>query len=246
MEPDWKKLLAARESETHFVVEGRHAVERLQASSFEVEKVVVIGKDLSREEASSLLGFHFHRSHLAVARKPANESLEDLGRGTLVVLPEIADPGNLGTIIRNTAALGGSGILLGKGASPWNAKAIRASAGTLFRLPIRRSPDLIDDLKALTRTHRLLGTSLSSRSLLLNDLPFPEHPVALLLGPEDFGLSNEIEDLCHHLVRLPMAREVDSLNVASASAIFLHHLQQMDKGKTSRCLTPEKQRGSQT
>ncbi len=220
---DWKSLLSSRETPTHFIVEGRLAVERLQESSYFIEKVIRIDQDLSREEASQLLGFHFHRGHLAIARKPAPTPLSAFKSGPIVVLPEIADPGNLGTIIRNTAALGGAGVLIGKGASPFNAKAIRASAGNLFRLPVRRSPDLLADLRALRQSRTLIGASLSRNSLPLQKLPTFENPV-LLLGPEDFGLSPEIESLCHHLAYLPMTREVDSLNVASASAIFLHEL----------------------
>lgn len=220
---NWRTLLTERETPTHFVVEGQIPVARLKESSYHIEKELRIGHDLSREEASELLGFHFHRGHLAIARKPANPPLETFEKGTLVILPEIADPGNLGTIIRNTAALGGAGILLGKGTSPFNAKAIRASAGNLFRVPVRQSPDLLADLKILRKSYTFIGTSLSPHSLPLQDLPEISNP-ALLLGPEDFGLSHEIESLCHHLTHLPMARDVDSLNVASASAIFLHSL----------------------
>jgi len=237
MNLDWKALLAARESESHFVVEGRLAVERLQQSSYFVEKTIVIGTDLSRDEASSLLGFHFHRSHLAIARKPANPSLDEVSRGTVVVLPEIADPGNLGTIIRNTAALGGSGILLGKGASPWNAKAIRASAGALFQMPVRCSPDLHRDLISLTSSHFLVGTSLSSGSRPLFEWAPASKPTALLLGPEDFGLGSDLEALCDQLLHIPMSRSVDSLNVASASAIFLHHFRQPDGPHPGECET---------
>ncbi|MEN8681388.1 MAG: RNA methyltransferase [Akkermansiaceae bacterium] len=221
---DWKSLLSARETGTHFIVEGQLPVERLQESSYLVEKIIRIGDDISREEASSLLGFHFHRGYLAIARKPENPPLSAMSEGTLVVLPEIADPGNLGTIIRNTAALDGAGIILGKGASPFNAKAIRASAGNLFRLPVRRSPDLLSDLAELSKTHTILGTSLSKDSIPICNLPSISGKIALLLGPEDFGLSGTIESLCDQLVHLPMSRGTDSLNVASASAIFLHEL----------------------
>lgn len=221
---DWKSLLSARETGTHFIVEGQLPVERLQESSYLVEKIIRIGDDISREEASSLLGFHFHRGYLAIARKPENPPISAMSEGTLVVLPEIADPGNLGTIIRNTAALDGAGIILGKGASPFNAKAIRASAGNLFRLPVRRSPDLLSDLAELSKTHTILGTSLSKDSIPICNLPSISGKIALLLGPEDFGLSGTIESLCDQLVHLPMSRGTDSLNVASASAIFLHEL----------------------
>lgn len=222
---DWRSLLVKRETKTHFIVEGQLPVSRLRESSYFIEKELKIGHDLTRAEASELLGFHFHRGHLAIARKAPNPPLSALRelKGTLVILPEIADPGNLGTIIRNTAALGGSGILLGKGSSPYNAKAIRASAGNLFRIPFRQSPHLTADLQELQRTHTLIGTSLSENSCPLQNLPPITRP-ALLLGPEDLGLSPEIEKLCHHLTHLPMSKQVDSLNVASASAIFLHHL----------------------
>jgi len=221
---NWKEYLTHRESETHFLVEGALAVQRLIDSDFEVEKVIKIGRDLSRDEASHLLGFQFHRGHLAIAKKRKNPSLTDFGKGTLVILPEIADPGNLGTIIRNTAALGGSGIIIGKGASPYNAKAVRASAGTLFKIPVRLSPNILDDLKILSNHQTLIGASLSSTSRALDRIPRFSRPVTLLLGPEDFGLSQEVESLCEHLVSIPMSRNVDSINVASASAILLHGL----------------------
>ena len=223
---NWRERLQERESATHFVVEGRLAVERLQASNYEIEKVVKIGVDLTREEASGLLGFHFHRGYLAIARKPEPAALSEFGSGSIVVLPEIADPGNLGAIIRNTAALGGSGIITGRGASPFNAKAVRASAGTLFQLPVRQSPDLLEDIRELAKTRILIGASLSQNSIPLSQLTDIKRPIVLLLGPEDFGLTPAIEATCHHLVHLPMAREIDSLNVASASAIFLHEFRQ--------------------
>lgn len=221
---DWRTLLQKRETATHFVVEGQIPVERLQESSYFIEKVIQIGDDLSREEASSLLGFHFHRGYLAIARKPENPPLSAMSDGTLVVLPEIADPGNLGTIVRNTAALGGAGVLLGKGTSPFNAKSIRASAGNLFRLPVRRAPDLLSELTELSKTHTLIGASLSENSIPIHDLPPFPGKAALLLGPEDFGLNDNLESICDHLVHLPMSRATDSLNVASASAILLHEM----------------------
>ena len=223
---NWRKLLKEGETETHFIVEGQIPVERLQDSSYSIDKIIRIGKDLSRNEASSLLGFRFHRGYLAIARKPINPPLSEVTKGTLVVLPEIADPGNLGTIIRNTAALGGEGIILGKGASPFNAKAIRASAGNLFNLPVRRAQDFISDLTEIKKTHHILGSSLSGLSVPINKYQSISDQIALLLGPEDFGLNKTIESYCDQLIHIPMSRGTDSLNVASASAIFLQKLRQ--------------------
>jgi 23S rRNA (guanosine2251-2'-O)-methyltransferase len=93
-------------------------------------------------------------------------------------------------------------------------------------MPIRISPHLGDDLKELAKSRTFIGTSLSAESRPLTSLPPLSMPPVLLLGPEDFGLSEEILELCDHLAYLPMTRGVNSLNVASASAIFLHHFQQ--------------------
>ena len=224
---NWRELLAQREGPEHFVVEGQLAVERLIDSGYEVEHVFKIGENLSREEASSLLGYQFHRGYLAIAHKPKNVALSEFSSGPLVILPEIADPGNLGTIIRNTTALGGSGVVIGKGCSPFNAKAVRASAGTLFKIPVRKSKDLLSDLQHLAKSRTLIGTSLANKAIPFTDLPQLDKPCCLLFGPEDFGLSEEIENLCHHLSYFPMANEVDSLNVAAASAIFLHRIQDL-------------------
>ena len=224
---NWRELLAQREGPEHFVIEGQIAVQRLLDSDYEVEHVFKVGENLSREEASSLLGYQFHRGYLAIARKPQAVELSDFSSGPLVILPEIADPGNLGTIIRNTTALGGSGVIIGKGCSPYNAKAVRASAGTLFKLPVRQSADLLADLQELANSRTLIGTSLSEQAVPFTNLPQLKKPCTLLFGPEDFGLSEEIESLCHHLTYLPMTNEVNSLNVAAASAIFLHRIQDL-------------------
>ncbi len=223
---NWRELLAQRESATHFVVEGQLAVDRLLASDYETVAVFRIGENLTREEASHILGYQFHRGVLALAKKPEPVPLSRFGTGTLVALPEIADPGNLGAIIRNVAALGGSGVILGKGISPYNAKAIRASAGNLFRIPVRCSPDILADLTELQQTHILIGADLSAQSQPFTTLPQLSKPPLLILGPEDFGIDATVRSLCHHLAHLPMDHDIDSLNVACSSAIFLHLLNQ--------------------
>ena len=74
---NWRELLAQREGPKHFVIEGQIAVQRLLDSDYEVEHVFKIGENLSREEASSLLGYQFHRGYLAIARKPQAVELSE-------------------------------------------------------------------------------------------------------------------------------------------------------------------------
>ncbi len=158
------------------------------------------------------------------------ESLQEvvagLGRGSsqfLVVLPETQDPGNLGTIIRTSVAMGASAILLGVGTvEPGNPKVIRSSAGSVFQLPILH----VDFDRAAQVLRKfdvpLLGTFLRSDTVSLPELIAADtlkEPHAWVFGNEARGLSPQEADACATLVRIPMAGGVDSLNVAASAAI---------------------------
>ena len=132
----------------------------------------------------------------------------------------IQDPGNLGTIIRTAAAAGASLVCIGpKTVSPRNPKAIRASAGTIFRIPIVEHAEMREFLDYCAchsirayRTDTLRGLAHTQADLL--------SPCAILLGNEGNGITNED---CIELpaIRIPMAENVESLNVAMAGAIIL-------------------------
>jgi TrmH family RNA methyltransferase len=154
------------------------------------------------------------------AIKPS--ALAAMGQGGLwVALEEIRDPGNLGTIMRTAAAAGASGIvLLGNCCDPWSSEAIRASVGAFTRLQIIMADlkDFAAQLKAMPCP--VIGTHLTA-SADYRTTEYGQHLV-LLMGSEHAGLSAEAVQLASHLVKIPMAGAVESLNVATATALVLY------------------------
>jgi TrmH family RNA methyltransferase len=139
----------------------------------------------------------------------------------IVVLAGIQDPGNLGTILRSTEAFGASGAVLLPGTvSPWNPKAMRASAGSVFRLPWLESSAAqcfqtlkeagIRTLAAMAHEAQPLGTF---------DLA---NPVAVVIGSEGSGLAPKIAAQCDARITIPCPGPVESLNAAVAASVLLY------------------------
>jgi len=161
---------------------------------------------------------------VAVVRTP------DLDRtvpasGPVLVLDRVADPGNVGTLVRTAAALGVHVVVAG-GADPFGPKAVRASAGTCYRTGIVRRADLaeaLDELRASGR--RLVGLAADGPSTLA-DLAAQSDGVdfGLVVGSEPSGIAASGRSDLDVMVRIPMRGGVESLNVAAAGAIALHAL----------------------
>ena len=143
------------------------------------------------------------------------------GQNALVLFAcGIQDPGNLGTIIRTAAAAGASLVCIGpKTVSPRNPKAIRASAGTIFRIPIVEHAEMSEFLDYCTR-HSIRAY----RTDILQGLAYTHvdfrSPSAILLGNEGNGIPYE-ECIGLPAIRIPMAEDIESLNVAMAGAVIL-------------------------
>jgi TrmH family RNA methyltransferase len=139
----------------------------------------------------------------------------------VVVSAGLQDPGNLGTIARSAEAFGATGILLGEGTvSQWNWKALRASAGSLFRVPAVKVElsQAIRDLK--TRSVRVLATSSHKGTVVAHvDL---HRPVALLVGNEGSGLPKDLLAQADEVVAIPQSSRVESLNAGIAVSIILY------------------------
>lgn len=139
----------------------------------------------------------------------------------LAVLVAPNDPGNLGTIIRTADAAGADGVVLDGGADPYNGKAVRASAGSLFHLPIVPAP--VADVLALPGVTSLATSGSGSRSL--DDLGSDgtlARPTAWLFGSEAHGLPPSVLDAADHVVRVPIYGRAESLNLAAAAAVCLY------------------------
>jgi len=144
-------------------------------------------------------------------------------RDTLIVIAcGVQDPGNLGTIMRSVEALGGSALLtLHATVSPYNPKAVRSSAGAIFRLPVFRGLDA-NDLTPRLRAARVTIAAADrhrGQSLAEADL---RGPVAFLIGQEAAGLPAALARQADVQLSIPLRAEVDSLNAATAAAILLY------------------------
>jgi TrmH family RNA methyltransferase len=149
------------------------------------------------------------------------EIMERLQLGPLVVIAGLQDPGNLGTILRSAEAFGGAGVVLGEGTvSPFNAKVVRASAGSIFRVPvIRRKLDAVpSQLRA--QQIRLVATS-SHKGTPLGEARLTG-PLAMFIGNEGSGLPRDLMTRMDEVVVIPHAPQVESLNAGVATSILLY------------------------
>ncbi len=223
------------------VAEGRIVTEKILEAGLRVRALVCVPSArgewesrsegrfevqvLPRSEIENLAGFPFHRGVLALADRPEIPPLdaENLPAGHLLWLWNVTDPDNLGSLIRTAAALGAGGILLGPGcADPYGRKALRTSMGNSLTRPIRTTDqDAVPLLRAAGRA--VYAAALTPDARTPESLP-GAGPRVLVLGNEGWGLPAELSDACDLRVAVPMARDVDSLNVGAAGAILLYVL----------------------
>lgn len=139
----------------------------------------------------------------------------------LIISAGVQDPGNLGTIARSAEAFGATGILLGeRTVSPWNWKAVRASAGSLFRVPAVKV-ELASALRdAKARGVRILATS-SHKGTPISQADL-RGSVALMVGNEGAGLPKDLLAQADEIVAIPQSSRVDSLNAGIAASIILY------------------------
>jgi TrmH family RNA methyltransferase len=151
--------------------------------------------------------------------------LERLQLGPIVVVAGLQDPGNLGTILRSAEAFGSAGVVLGEGTvSPFNSKVIRASAGSIFRLPvvIAKAAGGLEKICTMMRAAevRLIATSSHKGAAL--DQAKMTGAVAIFVGSEGSGLPRELLAQVDELVTIPHAAQVESLNAGVAGSIVLY------------------------
>ena len=144
------------------------------------------------------------------------------GRPALVVgVVGIQDPGNLGTLLRSAEAFDATGVVLGeKTVSAYNSKVVRASAGSLFRIPLVRtkSTEVVSHLRE--RGIRLLATS-SHQGRSLYEARLAE-PLAIFIGSEAAGVPREVLSMVDEVIAIPHSSKVESLNAGVAASIVLY------------------------
>jgi len=233
---------AAPNQDGEVAVEGMHLVEEAIRSGLQLstvffsesarERVHKLLPQLSSHTEALLLPDEVFASAvpsespqgIAALVRPKAFTLDDVFApppALLVVTGGLQDPGNLGTIARAAEAFGATGLLLGESTvSPWNWKAVRASAGSLFRLPTLKVELANAVMEIKSRGVRVLATS-SHKGTLIAEADL-RGPVAFLVGNEGAGVSKDLLAQADEVVAIPQSPRVESLNAGIAASIMLY------------------------
>lgn len=159
---------------------------------------------------------------LAVVRQLAYQTEDLMGQNPLIlVLENLQDPGNLGTIVRTAEAAGATGLLLGRGCVDiYSPKVTRSTMGSIFRVPFVYTDHLRKTVISLKKQGVCVLAAHLKGSEDLYQVPCGG-PLAFLIGNESRGLTDETAALADRAVRIPMSGSVESLNAAVASAILM-------------------------
>ena len=232
-----------------FVAEGEKVVRRLLGSSLTVLSLLIPEKWYNELEPviqarperlqvflaekkllETLTGFSMYQGLLAVGRVPRQLSLEEAyGRAhcprLFAAVDSLSSAENMGAVVRNCAALNVSLLIVGEtSSSPYLRRAVRSSMGTIFQQAVLESGDLLSTLVDLRqRGMRCVAAHphVSGKTLPQSDL---RGDCCIVLGSEGYGISRPVLEACDEAVAIPMPATIDSLNVASAAAVFLYEV----------------------
>ena len=183
-----------------------------------------------RELLASLTGYTLTRGVLCAMRRPMPKPVEEVCRHArrIAVIDGVVDTTNIGAIFRSAAALGIDAVLLTPSScDPLNRRAVRVSMGSVFLVPWTWLEAPLPSLHEYG--FRTAALALSDHSISIDHPSLKEEPrLALILGTEGDGLSHQVIAEADYVVRIPMSHEVDSLNVAAASAVAFWELRSQE------------------
>lgn len=180
----------------------------------------------SRELLASLTGYVLTRGVLCAMRRPAEQSVEEVCRDArrVVVIDGVVDATNVGAMFRSAAALGIDAVLMTRtSCDPLNRRAVRVSMGAVFSIPWTWIDGPVSDLNRYG--FRTAAIALTDNSVSIDDPTLLAEPrLAIVMGNEGDGLPAATIAAADYVVRIPMARGIDSLNVAAAAAVAFWQL----------------------
>ncbi len=173
-----------------------------------------------------LTGYNLHRGALAAMHRPPLASVESViaGARRIVVIEDVVDHTNVGAIFRSVAGIGADAVLVTpRCADPLYRRSVRVSMGTVLQVPWTRLPEWPEGADLIRSAgFSIIALALSDDAITLDELAAdPPERIALLLGAEGDGLSRAALRNADSVVTIPMFNDVDSLNVAAASAVAL-------------------------
>lgn len=207
-----------------FLVEGEHLVNEAYKAGLLVELIVLEGQTFNLDVNISYVTLNVmnylseleNSKVIGVCRIKENE----IKGNKIVLLDNIQDPGNLGTIIRSCVAFSIDTLILVNCVSQYNSKVLRAAQGLNFYLNIVNSSySILDKLK---NNYRIIGTRLNEAKELKNVAKYEKF--VIIMGNEGIGISNLSKSMCDEYIYIPMNNNCESLNVGVATSIILYEM----------------------
>lgn len=217
-----------RDSTNSFLVEGRHLV--LEAYRGGLIKELILEEDelfpldapttyVTRDIIEKISSTKSPSNVMAVVNKKEEEPIGE----KILILEDIQDPGNLGTIIRSALAFGIDTIVLSpKTVDLYNPKVVRSTQGMIFHINIivREITSFIEELKL--DNYKIVGTKVTNGTDVRKSKTYSHY--ALIIGNEGSGMSDEVTSLCDEYLYIKMNEQVESLNAGVAASILLYEL----------------------
>ncbi len=211
-----------RDKERRFFIEGDHLISEARKQNLVLETISTVD-----ESADFLVTKEIMKKISSQATISENAAVvrfipEDKISGNIIVLDGIQDPGNLGTIIRSCIAFGFTNIILGDtSVDLYNPKVIRATEGMIFHINVLRR-NLLDFLPTLKgMNYKIVGTDVVSGKDIRK---LKKENIALVLGNEGNGISEDVKNLCDEFVNIKMSSNCESLNVGVAASILMYEV----------------------
>lgn len=237
---EWKKLLTkkGRQKQQKYLIEGDHLVEEAVKAQSEIEAILIredradecetlyasLDKIIVTNEIAAMLSDTVTNQGLFAVISIVEETEKIEGVKPVLMLDEVQDPGNLGTLIRSADAAGFEGVVIGKGSVDlYNPKALRSAQGSHFHLPVIHA-DLTEWIALFEEKNvPVYGTALDNRAISYRKLTPPES-FALIVGNEGSGVNPELLSRTAENLYIPIKGKAESLNVAIAASILMFAL----------------------
>ena len=230
-----------RDETNCYIIEGIKLIEEAIEENAKIEKIVVcneINEDFSKELLYKIAKFDVlyvsknifklltdvlnPQGILAVIRKKTN-TIIDFSQDFYLILDNIQDPGNMGTILRTADSINLNQIIIKQGSVDcYNPKVVRSTMGAIFRVNIIESNDMIKTIKELKKHKiKIYATDLKTDK---NIYSVNYKKAAVIIGNEANGVSKEILDLADEKIKIPMLGKTESLNAGVATGIILYEM----------------------
>ena len=224
----WSKLYDKkfRDSENKFLIEGDHLISEALTSGLLIEVITTVEANypvptylVSEDVMKKISNQKSIPEVIGVCYKIKDNDIS----GRILVLDQIQDPGNLGTIIRSAMAFNFNNIILtNNSVDLYNEKVIRSSEGMIFNLNIVRQTldETINYLK--DNNYQVIGTDVNEGKLI-NDIDINDN-VAIIIGNEGNGMCNELKSICNNFINIPINSDCESLNAGVAASIIMYEI----------------------